>query len=67
MTTETEIAWAAGLFEGEGSIGFRGGSRGYVYAYLNLQLRSTDQDVVYRFHQIISEGNVNGPYVNSKG
>jgi hypothetical protein len=53
--SERELAWAAGLFEGEGSIGQ---SRGYP----RLQLASTDEDVVRRFQSVVNGGAVHGPY-----
>lgn len=47
-------AWAAGLFEGEGSVvPVKGGVR--------LQLKMTDEDVVRRFCAIVG-GTVYGPY-----
>jgi hypothetical protein len=50
-----EVAWAAGLFEGEGSITMSG-------RYVHLQLSSTDEDVVWRFCEIVRAGRVYGPY-----
>lgn len=45
-----ETAWAAGLFEGEGSIGKR------------LQLKMVSVESVRRFHAAIGVGAVYGPY-----
>jgi hypothetical protein len=51
VTPEIETAWAAGLFEGEGSIMFnRVKAKGRRYASPRLQLRMTDLDIVERFH-----------------
>ena len=50
--TECEVAWAAGLFEGEGSITQSGGR-------LFVRL---DEDVVLRFAEIARHGDVYGPY-----
>ena len=50
-----EIAWAAGLFEGEGSITQNGGR-------LFIRLKMTDEDVVLRFAEIARYGEVYGPY-----
>ena len=50
---ETEIAWAGGLFEGEGCIGIVSGQR-----QPRLQLVSTDEDVVRRFADAVGWGNV---------
>ena len=52
------IAWAAGLFEGEGSI-----TNNRTRAKLNLAM--TDKDVVEKFASIIGYGNVN-PKKNHK-
>jgi hypothetical protein len=41
---ENEIAWAAGFFEGEGSISWQGGPR--------LQMTSTDKDVLLRVQKV---------------
>lgn len=47
MNRGQEIAWAAGLFEGEGHIGRHGRSR-------QLRLSSTDRDVVERFQKAVN-------------
>jgi hypothetical protein len=55
MTTrEEEIAWAAGLFEGEGSITQRGGM-------MVASLKSTDEETPLRFCRIVRGGTVYGP------
>lgn len=50
--TPTDIAWAAGLFEGEGCIAEHTGGWG-------LQLLMTDADVVLRFEAIAGAGSTN--------
>ena len=50
---ETAIAWAAGLFEGEGSI-FLTKIRGYSYVRMNLKM--TDLDVLEKFKRIVGCG-----------
>ena len=50
MASETAIAWAAGLFEGEGSIQFPASQAP------RLSLCSTDRDVVEKFHAIVGVG-----------
>lgn len=54
------LAWAAGLFEGEGCITLSGkppsGKR------VVLELGMTDEDVVKKFHAIVGVGHVGGPY-----
>jgi hypothetical protein len=57
---DTEIAWAAGLFEGEGTVGVttpKGSSRPYPQA----SLRMTDEDVVERFCEAVGVGYVGTP------
>lgn len=59
MATDAEIAWAAGLFEGEGSWGvYAHHERGNPRAACRAQLGMTDRDVVERFHRIVGFGNV---------
>ena len=59
----TEQAWAIGLFEGEGCISIRDEkSRGYVYKRVQLQLATTDEDVLQRFLAAVGKGRINGPY-----
>lgn len=53
MASQVEVAWAAGLFEGEGSCGIGSGQR-----QPRLQLVMTDRDVVDRFAEVIGVGNV---------
>jgi hypothetical protein len=50
-----EIAWAAGLLEGEGCISHANGR-------LFVQLKNTDLWVVERFAEIVDVGTVYGPY-----
>jgi len=50
-----EIAWAAGLFEGEGSITQSGG-------HVRLSLTMTDEEPIRRFVKIVRRGAVYGPY-----
>jgi len=52
-----EVAWAAGLFEGEGSITLDR-ERPFV------QLRNCDEEVIMRFQRALRLGKVYGPYVN---
>jgi hypothetical protein len=63
-----QIGWAAGLFEGEGSIYIdraderrNGGRLGIA-----LSLASTDEDVIRHFHDCIGSGRVFGPYTSAK-
>ncbi len=51
------IAWAAGLFEGEGCITWKRG--GSDKKYPRLYLKMTDRDVVQKFADTVEYGNVN--------
>jgi hypothetical protein len=55
--TSEEIAWAAGLFEGEGSISLMQ-QRGRKSVGVIMHMGSTDPDVTARFHAIVGVGNV---------
>jgi len=53
-----KIAWAAGLFEGEGCSSWNNRNK-----RVSLQLATTDRDVVERFFRAIGRrGIINGPY-----
>lgn len=54
-TFDPEVAWAAGFFEGEGTITT---SRGRLVVRLN----NTDSEPVYQFAHIVNFGEVYGPY-----
>ena len=56
--TKSEIAWATGLFEGEGCFYFSGGSRQRL---ANAGLAMTDEDVVIKFGNVVGFGNISGP------
>jgi hypothetical protein len=55
MASTEEIAWAAGLFDGEGSIT-------HSDRELQLLLKNTDLEFVQRFDVIVARGRVYGPY-----
>jgi hypothetical protein len=59
MATSEEIAWAAGLFEGEGCVTDVGGR-------FALLVTNTDEWVIRRFDEIMPMGRVYGPYRNSE-
>ena len=61
MITETDVAWAAGFFEGEGCIKAQKNGRFEV-----LSLNNTDKDVIERFVNIVNYGNLCGPYTTKK-
>jgi hypothetical protein len=69
-----QIAWAAGLFEGEGCITLSepiDKRNGMQHSYIALELRMTDKDVVDRFHEVVGYiGNMHyakGQTVKHKG
>lgn len=57
MWTRENIAWAAGLFEGEGCINAANAKRSP-----SLAIAMTDEDVLRKFYAIIGLGSLNGPY-----
>lgn len=58
IPSREDVAWAAGLFEGEGNIsGYAKARRGF-----RLALWMTDADVVKRFSDIVQVGSFGGPY-----
>lgn len=57
-----DLAWAAGLFEGEGSACLTAARKTRARRYLLLQVMMTDEDVLRRFHAVVGVGNVTGPY-----
>lgn len=58
--TEAEVAWAAGLFEGEGTVtAKRGKGAGHRYQAAVIM---TDEDVLRRFAEVIGLGKFYGPY-----
>jgi hypothetical protein len=52
------LAWAAGIFEGEGSIFVHPVKKNSVY----LKISMTDEDVLRKFHAIVGLGTICGPY-----
>lgn len=69
----TDVAWAAGLYEGEGSIHVTGsgpvlmrpnGKRKAKYSAPRVQIKMTDRDVLERFHRVVGVGSLAGPYDN---
>lgn len=55
----TELAWAAGLWDGEGCSSLKQ-DRGQMYFF--AQMNSTDQALITRFHAAVAGGKVYGPY-----
>jgi len=57
---ETRLAWAAGLFEGEGCFHFRSTKQGRT---ITAKLVSTDLDVVEKFKDTVQVGKMYGPTI----
>ena len=55
----TDIAWAAGLFEGEGCIHLKPDRPNQRV----LAIASTDKDVMERFVDVVGYGNLHGPHM----
>ena len=64
--SETDIAWAAGLWEGEGNMGAgrSGAYKGLIEP--RLQMPITDLDVLQKFQAIWGTGKIVGPYGSKK-
>ena len=66
----TELAWAAGFFDGEGNCRLRvdkqrNERRSRIYGTLVVQIGQTDRDVLDRFHKAVGVGSVCGPYTKT--
>lgn len=56
----TNIAWVAGVIEGEGHISTLPGGR------MQVRVQMTDEDVIRKLHATLGIGNVHGPYSNDR-
>lgn len=63
--TEIEIAWAAGLFEGEGCFTLSKVKNRKDSIKVSAVIGMTDKDVLDRFAFIMGFGNIKGPYKSS--
>lgn len=59
MASELEIAWAAGLLEGEGCFTIH---TGHPYILIDM----TDKDVIEKLLTVFPIGTMRGPYVHHK-
>lgn len=57
---DTDIAWAAGLIEGEGCFTLH--SKKHPYLLIDM----CDLDIIQKLYNIFPFGNVRGPYTNKK-
>lgn len=62
MNRSQQIAWFAGLYEGEGSLALAGREKQRAY----IQIDMTDQDVVERCHALFG-GTLYGPVFKNSG
>jgi hypothetical protein len=60
MCWSERIAWAAGFYEGEGSVTLSGGR-------LALQIKNNDREPLERFRYAVEAGKIYGPYAYSGG
>ena len=64
MATSEELAWAAGFFEGEGSVSIqRDKRRPHHPGYPVAQISNTDKEILDRFSLIIGVGSITGPKI----
>jgi hypothetical protein len=63
-----QIAWAAGLFEGEGSVYAATDRRVHTPGHKTLaaSLQTTDHDVLLCFKAVVGCGRLTGPYTSTK-
>lgn len=59
-----ELAWAAGLFDGEGHSSPRYGA---TRIYQRVDVGQKNREVLDRFAAAVGVGKVSGPHVNAKG
>lgn len=57
LWTDVNIAWVAGIIEGEGNFNLRKDSKS-----ARIRVRMTDKDVLDKLLQITKIGKINGPY-----
>lgn len=57
MASDTDIAWAAGLFDGEGSTSVLKAQRD-KYAYIRMSVSQKDRRVLDKFQSIIGVGRI---------
>jgi len=57
-----EYAWAAGYYEGDGSITFRPPGKGGISCTLQLSITSVDREPLDHFLAVVGFGGIFGPY-----
>jgi hypothetical protein len=68
LTPATELAWAAGFFDGEGSISLSrtGPVSANVWHVLRLDANQIDRRPLDRFARAVGVGAVRGPYTHGR-
>lgn len=66
-TWREELAWAAGLFDGEGHVGSRTEGRGRHAHVALIDISQNDRRVLDRFRDAVGHGKVYGPYRQREG
>lgn len=64
----TEVAWAAGFFDGEGYVGcsLRLNGSGKRFRRIDVQITQIDPEVLGRFRDAVGVGKVYGPYLSPR-
>jgi hypothetical protein len=68
--TDTELAWAAGLFDGEGSVSIKqpssgirsNGQKWHSGHQIRVTIQQNDDEVLKRFQAAVEIGTIYGPY-----
>jgi hypothetical protein len=59
---QLELAWAAGFFDGEGSVYMRdSGNKNKAYLYATVAISQNDTEVLERFRAAVGLGSITGP------
>lgn len=58
MPSKAEIAWMAGIIEGEGSIGLKSNNKGGIANVPWIKVAMTDEDVIAKLHSVAGFGTV---------
>lgn len=62
----TEIAWAAGIYEGEGTCYMQRRAKGTRSDIATLKVVMTDEDIVRRFGAVVGVGSISGPHADKR-
>lgn len=59
---KTELAWAAGFFDGEGCVTYVRHQKKQTTRALRINITQRHDEVLHRFKAAVRSGSVNGPY-----